>query len=193
MTFDEWNTCVVYGECDPHISDASWGRGQQPVINVTFDDAQRYVAWLSKMTGKPYRLLTEAEYEYATRAGKQTAYPWGDTVGKNNANCGECGSQWDKQGRRRRSVHSHPTGSVSMTWLAMFGSGSKIACTSTITARRRMVRRGSKAVTATTDASVVVPLPAIPQELRSASFFAPSSGFRESFVGFRIGRTLLAP
>ena len=73
------------------------GRGRQPVINVTWDDAQRYVAWLSKMTGKPYRLLSEAEWEYAARAGTQTAYSWGDEIGKGNANCNGCGSQWDNK------------------------------------------------------------------------------------------------
>jgi formylglycine-generating enzyme required for sulfatase activity len=95
LTFDEWDTCVAYGDCTPGISDSGWGRGRQPVINVSFDDAQRYVAWLAKMTGKHYRLLTEAEYEYATRAGKQTAYPWGDDSGNNNADCNGCGSRWD--------------------------------------------------------------------------------------------------
>jgi len=51
------------------------------LINVTWHDAQSYVAWLSKMTGKPYRLLSEAEYEYAARAGTTTAYPWGSAIG----------------------------------------------------------------------------------------------------------------
>ena len=74
---------------------AGWGRGPQPVINVNWDDAQQYVAWLSRVTGQPYRLLTEAEWEYAARAGTTTAYYWGDEIGKGNANCDGCGSQWD--------------------------------------------------------------------------------------------------
>jgi formylglycine-generating enzyme required for sulfatase activity len=97
LTFEEWDTCVIYGDCPANISDSGFGRGRRPVINVTWHDAQRYVAWLSKMTGKPYRLLTEAEYEYATRAGTQTAYHWGDEIGKRHANCMDCGSEWDKK------------------------------------------------------------------------------------------------
>ena len=96
LTFAEWD-CAAFGNCAQGIDDAHWGRGRQPAINVTRDDAKHYVAWLSKMTGKPYRLLTEAEYEYAARAGTQTTYPWGDEIGHNNANCQECGSQWDNR------------------------------------------------------------------------------------------------
>ena len=57
-----------------------WGRGQQPVINVDWDDAQQYAAWFSLVTGKTYRLLSEAEYEYAARAGTTTTYPWGKDI-----------------------------------------------------------------------------------------------------------------
>jgi formylglycine-generating enzyme required for sulfatase activity len=67
------------------------------VINVNWHDAQKYATWLSRMTGKHYRLLSEAEYEFAARAGTQTAYPWGDDLGKGNANCEGCGSGWDNK------------------------------------------------------------------------------------------------
>jgi formylglycine-generating enzyme required for sulfatase activity len=72
-----------------------WGRGSRPVINVSWDDAKAYISWLSKKAGQSYRLPTEAEWEYAARAGTTTKYPWGDDVGRNNANCDGCGSQWD--------------------------------------------------------------------------------------------------
>jgi formylglycine-generating enzyme required for sulfatase activity len=68
----------------------------RPVINVSWEDAQFYVKWLSTITGKTYRLLSEAEFEYAGRAGTETNYPWGDVLGTNNANCNGCGSKWDK-------------------------------------------------------------------------------------------------
>ena len=95
LTFDDWDTCVNYGDCTWHPSDAGWGRGQQPVIYVSWDDAKQYIAWLAKVTGQPYRLLSESEYEYATRAGTTTAFPWGDDIGENHANCSGCGSKWD--------------------------------------------------------------------------------------------------
>jgi formylglycine-generating enzyme required for sulfatase activity len=95
LTFAEWHACVDHGDCSAEIGTNGWGEGRQPVINASWDDAQRYAAWLARTTGKPYRLLTEAEYEYAARGGTQTAYPWGDAIGKNNANCGECGTQWE--------------------------------------------------------------------------------------------------
>ena len=100
LTFDEWDTCATYGDCPKDTSDGSWGRGQRPVINVTWDEAQTYVKWLSKVTGKSYRLLSEAEYEYAARAGKETTYPWGNDIkldGKAMANCPGCGSKWDNK------------------------------------------------------------------------------------------------
>jgi formylglycine-generating enzyme required for sulfatase activity len=70
---------------------------REPAVNVNWNDAKEYVAWLSKLTGKPYRLLSEAEWEYAARAGTQTAYSWGDEIGKGNTNCWVCGSDWDRK------------------------------------------------------------------------------------------------
>jgi formylglycine-generating enzyme required for sulfatase activity len=76
VTFDDWDACVAYGDCEEVVD--RWGRGQQPVINVTLANARHYAEWLSTMTGKHYRLLTEAEWEYAARAGTQTTYSFGD-------------------------------------------------------------------------------------------------------------------
>jgi formylglycine-generating enzyme required for sulfatase activity len=92
-TFNEWDACVAAGAC-PQVADP-WGRGQMPVINVSWNDAKRYAAWLSRVTGEPYRLLTEAEWEYAARADAITRYSWGDGPGEGEANCDGCGSRWD--------------------------------------------------------------------------------------------------
>jgi formylglycine-generating enzyme required for sulfatase activity len=77
VTFDQWDACVAYGDCSPDIGTNGWGRKEQPVINVTWNDAQRYVNWLSRVTGQKYRLLTEAEWEYVARAGSPTHYSFG--------------------------------------------------------------------------------------------------------------------
>lgn len=77
LTFEEWDACAAHGGCSGSIG-AEWGRGQQPAINVTWEDAKRYVGWLSNVTGKPYRLLTEAEWEYAAGTGKATLYFFGN-------------------------------------------------------------------------------------------------------------------
>jgi formylglycine-generating enzyme required for sulfatase activity len=77
-TFSEWDACVADGGCGGYSpSDKNWGRGDRPVINVSWDDAKAYVKWLSQKTGKAYRLLSEAEREYVTRADNATPFWWG--------------------------------------------------------------------------------------------------------------------
>jgi formylglycine-generating enzyme required for sulfatase activity len=97
VTFDQWDACVAVGGCIWNAPDGGMGRGIKPVINVNWDDARQYAAWFSRMTGKTYRLLTEAEFEYAARASTQTARFWGDEIGQGNANCDGCGSKWDNR------------------------------------------------------------------------------------------------
>jgi formylglycine-generating enzyme required for sulfatase activity len=105
VTFDDWQACVDYGNCNRNIDDNHFEHHRRPVINVNWFDAQGYAKWLSGMTGKNYRLLTEAEYEYAARAGTRTTYPWGNELNPAQnamANCKiqkftriRCGSEWD--------------------------------------------------------------------------------------------------
>jgi len=77
VTFDQWDVCTEAGVC-PKADDEGVGRGNFPVINVSWTDAKTYVAWLGKKTGARYRLLSEAEFEYAMRAGTTTPWFWGE-------------------------------------------------------------------------------------------------------------------
>ena len=87
VTFAEWDACVGDGGCRDHLpEDEGWQRGRQPVINVSWEDAQAYVKWLSEETGQPYRLLSEAEWEYVARAGTQTPFHTGGTITPTQAN-----------------------------------------------------------------------------------------------------------
>ncbi len=108
VTFEEWDACVAEGGGNGYKpNDQGWDRDRHPVINVSWDDAQAYLQWLNaKVTAVgtvsiggngPYRLPSEAEWEYAARAGTTTAYYWGDDIGRNNANGGAGGGQWDGQ------------------------------------------------------------------------------------------------
>ena len=84
-TFADWDACVMRRGCRGYRpEDAGFGRGRHPVLNVSWDDARRYVRWLSLETGQQYRLLTDAEWEYAARAGTQTLRYWG------NGDSGQC-------------------------------------------------------------------------------------------------------
>ncbi|MGQ0699061.1 MAG: formylglycine-generating enzyme family protein [Panacagrimonas sp.] len=79
LSFFEWDDCWNDRFCQKRPDDKDWGRGFNPVINVSWVDAQQYLAWLSKKTGQRYRLPSEAEWEYAARAGTSSGYHWGDS------------------------------------------------------------------------------------------------------------------
>jgi formylglycine-generating enzyme required for sulfatase activity len=91
VTFAEWDQCVAAEGCKYSPDDHGWGRGDRPVIDVSWDDAQSFIAWLSKKTGQAYRLPSEAEWEYAARGGAASPYWWGRDVGTGRANCQDCG------------------------------------------------------------------------------------------------------
>ena len=87
VTFAEWDACVADGGCGGNRSDDfGWGRGTRPVVGVNWNDVKAYTAWLSRKTGKPYRLLSESEWEYAARAGATTAFSFGGTISTRQAN-----------------------------------------------------------------------------------------------------------
>ena len=105
VSFDEWDACLADGGCREHRpEDEGRARGSLPVIDVDWFDAQAYASWLTEKTGVKYRLLSEAEWEYAARAGADTKYSWGAEASHDHANYGQdecCGSfvkgrdKWD--------------------------------------------------------------------------------------------------
>jgi formylglycine-generating enzyme required for sulfatase activity len=187
VTFAYWDACVSVGGC-PAVSDAGMGRAAKPVINVSWEDARKYVAWLSEMSGKPYRLLTEAEWEYAARAGTTSAYIWGADVGFENTNCDTCGSKWDdKETSPVGSFAANSFGLYDMVgdawqWLEDCHHASYVGapldgsawtsgdCTS------RVIRGGSW----------LNP----PRLLRTGNRYRYGPDFRASDLGFRVGRTI---
>jgi formylglycine-generating enzyme required for sulfatase activity len=188
LTFAEWDACAAHGDCVPHVGDGGWGRGRQPAINVSWDDAQTYVAWISRITGMKYRLLSEAEYEYAARAGTQTAYPWGDDIGTNNADCDGCGSQWD--GRQTAPVGSFAANRFGLydmvgnvwEWVedcyhdSYNGAPTDGLAWTAGDCSSRVVRGGSWV--------------GKPGVLRSANRFGLATDYQSTLLGFRLARTL---
>ena len=201
ITFDQWDACVAGGGCDGYRpSDIAWGRQTRPVIYVNWIDAQRYVDWLNGMSGATvYRLLSEAEFEYAARGvtsaqAPHPDYPWGNDIGEGNANCVGCGGQWDgKQTAPVGSFQPNAFGLYDMhgnvwQWVEdcyknllqgapADGSAWKEVCANENSLRG--VRGGSWFND--------------PQFLRSANRGGNASGSRIDFFGFRVARTLLPP
>ena len=96
VTFEQWDACMADGGCNGYLpDDGGRGRGNRPVINVSWDDAKSFIDWLNRKTGGNYRLPSGAEWEYAARAGSATLYSWGDDIGHNHANCDNgCGDSY---------------------------------------------------------------------------------------------------
>jgi formylglycine-generating enzyme required for sulfatase activity len=190
VTFDDWDACVANGGCKGYRPpDQDWGRGSRPVINVSWNDAKAYAAWLATTIGKPYRLLSEAEYEYAARAGTRTAYPWSDAAGKGNANCNGCGSGWDnKQTAPVGSFDPNPFGLAEMQgnvwewiedcWHDTYEGAPDTGAPWTEDGNRnhRVVRGGSWS--------------SVPRMLRSAARNRFAADRRDVNLGFRVARTL---
>ena len=192
VTFAEWDACVAAGGCGGYRpDDEGWGRGVRPVINVNWDDAKRYVAWLSSQTGEGYRLPSESEWEYAARAGTTTKYHWGNGIGVNQANCLFCGDSFP---------YTAPVGSFAANawglhdmhgnvWEWMEDCGGRggprdyvgapsdgSAWTSGGDCTKRQLRSGSWNF--------------LPKRMRSALRGGFTTGLRDNDVGFRVGRTL---
>jgi formylglycine-generating enzyme required for sulfatase activity len=198
VTFDEWDACVADGGCKGYRpSDQGWGRGKRPVINVSWDDATAYTAWLSRKTGKTYRLLSEAEREYVTRGGTTTVFWWGDTISATQANYdGNYTFGRGAKGEYREktvpvdSFEPNPWGLYNVhgnvfEWCEDVWHGNYDGAPTDGSAwlqggdaGRRVVRGGSWNFA--------------PRGLRAASRFEVTSDDRDSVLGFRVGRTLSA-
>lgn len=87
VTFSEWDACIEGSGCKGYSpDDLGWGRGRRPVINVSWEDAQGYCAWLTENTGHKYRLLTESEWEYVARSGSDSRFHFGEEISELEAN-----------------------------------------------------------------------------------------------------------
>lgn len=95
-TVRQWRACVAAGGC-PAKQGLRWPEDDMPMTNVGFADAQAYAAWLGAITGRRYRLPSEAEWEYAARAGSQTRFPWGTGMEEGRAVCQHCDPRFDRR------------------------------------------------------------------------------------------------
>jgi formylglycine-generating enzyme required for sulfatase activity len=194
LTFEEWDACDASGACKHQPWDQGWGRGRQPVVNVGWDDAERYISWLTKRTGQPYRFLSEAEWEWAARAGTETPFSWGDSPGRGNANCNGCGSPWDNK-------QSAPVGSFAPNAFGLYymhgnvwewvqdcghGQGTEASYDGAPTDGSAWMKPGCNGTRHIRSGSFL----SNPLGLRSAIRSRLALQYRSYQIGIRIGRTL---
>ncbi len=195
VTFEEWDACVADGGCYGYRPvDEGWGRGRWPVINVSWGDARIYLAWLSRKTGKNYRLLSEAEREYVTRAGTTTPFWMGNSISTKQANYNGnyADSAIPKGAWRQKTVPvdefaANPFGLYQVhgnvwEWVedcdhdGYLGAPSDGSAWTTGPCIRRNMRGGAWNRT--------------PWALRSAVRSGSYAGYRDQSWGFRVARTL---
>lgn len=188
VTFDEWEAGVKMGGVTHKPGDEGWGGGRRPVINVSWHDAQAYAAWLSQATGKTYRLLSEAEWEYACRAGTETAYSFGAEISKQQAHFSEGGFGRAKQtvevGRFPANAFGlHDMHGNVWEWCEDAWADNYRSAPTDGTARKsddptvsRVLRGGSWDI--------------VPRLLRSAYRLWVQPDYRVIYIGFRLARTL---
>jgi formylglycine-generating enzyme required for sulfatase activity len=195
VTFEEWDACVDAGGCNGYRpSDEGRPRGRHPVVNVSWEDAQAYAAWLSKSTGKTYRLLSEAEREYVTRAGTTTPFWWGASISTKQANYDGTVTYGDgeKGEYRQRSlpvdafaanafglhqVHGNIQEWVADCWRSTYQNAASDGAASNAGDCGRRVLRGGSWYDG-------------PQLLRAAARSAFYPAYRSNKIGFRVARSL---
>ena len=184
VTFEDFDRFTYPNEVD----DEGWGRGRRPVINVSWNDAQDYVAWLSAQTGASYRLPSESEWEYAARAGTKTKYSWGDGIGIGRANCRNhsCNDPWENtapvgsfqaNGFGLYDMHGNVNEWVEDCWNESYaGAPSDGTAWMGGDCTRRVLRGGSWYN--------------LPWAVRAALRYGDSTSHRSISIGFRVARTL---
>lgn len=154
VTFSEWDNCFTAGACKYRPEDQGWGRGNRPVIDVSWDDAQTFVTWLSQKSGKRYRLPSEAEWEYSARGGTPNAYWWGTQIGSGRAKCEDCGGDSSRTtlpvgSFRPNAFGLHDTSGNAAEWVddcwndSYRGAPKHAASVTTGSCRQRVLRGGS--------------------------------------------------
>lgn len=184
VTFAEWDACVAAGGCGGHRpNDRGWGRGDLPVGNVSWQDAQGYVDWLSGVTGHSYRLLSESEWEYAARAGTSGRYHWGSEMSPEKANYGEKVGQPSPVGSYPpndfglHDVHGNMWEWVGDCWNSGYAGAPADGSVWTAGNCAGRVLRGGSWIN-------------VPRNLRSAFRLRYDVESRLSYVGFRVARDL---